>query len=67
MSKVEVDKTIYEIPEDEKTPASKIYRMFVNFLMRGKILVLPKYQRDIYCDEASFWKSLSRVCKGFIR
>ena len=57
LSKVEVDKTIYEIPEDEKTPASKIYRMFVNFLIRGKILALPKYQKDIYCDEEVFGKT----------
>lgn len=57
LSKVEVNKTIYEIPEDEKTPASKIYRMFVNFLIRGKILALPKYQKDIYCDEEVFGKT----------
>ena len=57
LSKVEVDKTIYEIPEDEKMPTSKIYRMFVNFLIRGKILALPKYQKDIYCDEEVFGKT----------
>ena len=44
LTKVDVDKTVYDIPEDEETPASKIYRMSVNFLMRGKILALPKYQ-----------------------
>ena len=36
LTKVDVDKTVYDIPEDEETPASKIYRMSVNFLMRGK-------------------------------
>ncbi len=39
--KVDVDKTIYEIPEDEDTSVQKkIYRMFINFLIRGKILAL---------------------------
>lgn len=51
LTKVEVEKTIYEILEDEETSASKIYRMFVNFLIRGKIMALPKYQKDFYCDE----------------
>lgn len=31
--------------------------MFVNFLIRGKILALPKYQKDIYCDEEVFGKT----------
>ena len=58
LTKVDVDKTVYDIPEDEETPASKIYRMSVNFLMRGKILALPKYQKDIYSDEEAFGKNL---------
>ena len=48
LTKVDVDKTVYDIPEDEETPASKIYRMSVNFLMRGKILALPKYQGHLF-------------------
>lgn len=31
LTKVDVDKTVYEIPEDEETSASRIYRMTVNF------------------------------------
>lgn len=54
LTKADVDKTIYEIPEDKETPVSKIYRMTVNFLIRGEILALPKYQKDIYCDEEVF-------------
>lgn len=54
LTKIEVDKTIYEIPEDEETPDSSIYRMFVNFLIEGKILALPQYQKDIYSDEEVF-------------
>lgn len=61
--KVDVDKTIYEIPEDEEIPASKIYRMTVNFLIRGKILALPKYQKDIYSDEEVFGKNFPESIK----
>lgn len=32
LDKIEVDKTIYEIPEDDEISVSKIYRMSVNFL-----------------------------------
>lgn len=45
LSKVEVDKTIYEIPEDEKTPASKIYRMFVNFLNKRENTGITKISK----------------------
>lgn len=63
LTKADVVKIIYEIPEDEDTPASKIYRMFVNFLIRGKILALPKYQKDIYCDEEVFGKNFPASVK----
>ena len=63
LTKVDVDKTVYDIPEDEETPASKIYRMSVNFLMRGKILALPKYQKDIYSDEEAFGKNYPQSIK----
>lgn len=54
--KIEVDKTIYDIPEDEDTPASKIKRIVINFLIKGKILALPQYQKEIYSDEEVFGK-----------
>lgn len=41
----------------ESAKACKKYRMFVNFLIRGRILALPKYQKDIYCDEEVFGKN----------
>ncbi len=63
LMKVDVDKTIYEIPEDEDTSAQKIYRMFINFLIRGKILALPKYQKDIYSDEEVFGKNFPESIK----
>lgn len=63
LTKVDVDKTVYEIPEDEETSASKIYRLFVNFLIKGKILTLPKYQKDIYCDEEVFGKNFPESVK----
>lgn len=61
LAKIEVDKVIYEIPKDEEIPASKIYRMSVNFLIRGKILALPKYQKDIYSDEEVFGKKFRNL------
>lgn len=61
LTKIDIDKTIYDIPEDEETPASKIYRMTVNFLIRGKILALPKYQKDIYSDEEVFGKNFQSL------
>jgi len=63
LTKVDVDKTVYEIPEDEETSASKIYRLFVNFLIKGKILTLPKYQKDIYCDEEVFGENFPESVK----
>ena len=50
LTKAEIDKTIYDIPEDGEIHASKIYRVFVNFLIRGKTLGLPQYQKDLYSD-----------------
>ncbi len=63
LTKIDVDKTIYDIPKDEETPASKIYRMTVNFFIRGKILALPKYQKDIYSDEEVFGKKFPESIK----
>lgn len=61
--KIDVDKAVCEIPEDEETVASRIYRMTVNFLIRGKILALPKYQKDIYSDEEVFGKNFPESIK----
>lgn len=63
LTKVDIDKKIYEIPEDKETTASKIYRMSINFLVRGEILGLPKYQKDIYNDEEVFGKSFPETVK----
>ena len=63
LAKIEVDKVIYEIPKDEEISTSKIYRMSVNFLIRGKILALPKYQKDIYSDEEVFGKKIPESIK----
>lgn len=63
LTKVDVDKTVYDIPEDEETPASKIYRMSVNFLIRGEILALPKYQKDLYSDEEMFGENFPKSIK----
>ena len=66
LTKIDVDKTVYEIPEDEETSDLRIYRMTVNFLIRGKILALPKYQKDIYSDEEVFGKNFPASIKVLI-
>lgn len=63
LDKIEIDKMIYEILEDEETSVSKIYRMSVNFLMKGKILTLPKYQKDIYSDDEVFGNNFPKSIK----
>ena len=63
LTKVDVDKTIYEIPEDKEASASRIYRMSVNFLIKGKILALPKYQKNIYSNEEVFGKTFPESIK----
>lgn len=63
LTKVDAHKTVYEIPENEEFPASKIYRMSVNFLIRGRILALPKYQKDIYSDEEMFGQKFPKSIK----
>ena len=65
LTKIEVDKIIYDIPEDEETPALKICRLFANFLIRGRILALPQYQKDLYSDEEVFGKKFPGSVKVF--
>ncbi|NME48489.1 toxin-antitoxin system protein [Enterococcus gallinarum] len=54
LMKIEIDPMVYDIPEDEETPATKIHRIMVHFLLKGCFLALPQYQKDIYSDEAVF-------------
>ena len=63
LTKVDVNKTVYEIPEDEELSASKIYRMLVNFLIKGRILALPQYQKDLYSDEEVFGENFPESIK----
>lgn len=55
--KIEIDKVLYDIPEDGEMPALKMQKIFVNFLIKGKILALPQYQKDLYEDEEVFGKA----------
>lgn len=57
LSKIEIDKAIYDIPKKKEIPASKIKRISVNFLVKGSILALPQYQKDLYADEEVFGKT----------
>lgn len=63
LSKAEINKNIYDISEGGELPASKIYKMSVNFLIKGKILALPRYQKDIYSDEEVFGKDFPDYIK----
>ena len=63
LTKAEVDETIYDIPEDEELPAHKLKRVLVNFLIRGKILALPKYQKDLYSNEEMFGDGFPKSIK----
>lgn len=63
LTKVEIDKATYEIPEGQELPASIINRLSVNFLMRGKILALPKFQKDLYSDEEVFGDNFPKSIK----
>ena len=38
-------------------PALKMKRVCVNFLIKGKFLALPQYQKDLYSDEEVFGKA----------
>ena len=63
LTKVEIDKATYEMPEGQELPASIINRLSVNFLMRGKILALPKFQKDLYSDEEVFGDNFPKSIK----
>ena len=63
LTKVEIDKATYEIPEGQELPASIINRLSVNFLIRGKILALPKFQKDLYSDEEVFGDNFPKSIK----
>lgn len=54
LEKIEIDKALYDIPEDGEMAALQMKRISVNFLMKGKILALPQYQKDLYTDEEVF-------------
>ena len=46
--KIEIDEAVYDIPEDGEMSSLKIKRLSVDFLMKGEILALPQYQKDLY-------------------
>ena len=56
LAKVQVDKAIYDIPEEKDMPEFRAKKMTVNFLMRGHFLAVPQYQADLYSDEDIFGK-----------
>ena len=61
--KIEIDEAVYDIPEDGEMSSLKIKRLSVDFLMKGEILALPQYQKDLYTDEEVFWKTFPDTVK----
>lgn len=57
LKRIEMDHVVYDIPEDEETPATRINRIMVHFLFKGHFLALPQYQKDLYGDEEVFGKA----------
>lgn len=57
VTKIEVKEKTHDIPEEDGMEAVKLYVCSVNFLMCGKILALPDYQKEIYRDEEIFGKT----------
>ena len=56
ISKIEIDKALYDIPEEGELPSLKMKSTTVNFLLKGKFLALPQYQKELYSDEEVFGK-----------
>lgn len=46
--KIKADETIYDIPDDNGTAGRKVYRMLADFMMCGKFLAIPQFQKDLY-------------------
>ena len=52
--KIKVDETIYDIPGDNETAGRKVYRMLIDFMICGKFLAVPRFQKEIYGSDEVF-------------
>ena len=64
LEKIKVDKKIYDISADGEMPAVKMYSMTVDFLLCGKFLVVPSFQKELYSDEEIFAKEFPEYIKA---
>lgn len=55
--KMEIEEKLHDIPEEDGMSAVKLYVCTINFLICGKIVSLPDYQKHIYEDEEVFGKT----------
>lgn len=65
LDKIKVDKKIYDIPADGEMPAVKMYRMAVDFLLCGKFLAVPSFQKELYSEEEIFGKEFPEYIKVY--
>lgn len=54
LQKADIKKEVYSIPAENGMRESEIYKMTVDFLIKGRMLAIPEYQKDIYSDEEVF-------------
>lgn len=56
--KIPIEKTIYEIPEEENSEEERITIFNIKFLLRGELLSITKLQKEIYGDGEVFGDQL---------
>lgn len=59
--KIEIEEKMYDIPEENDMPRAKIHICSIKFLVCGKMLSLPDYQKEIYGDEEVFGETFSNT------
>lgn len=61
--KIKANETIYDIPDDNETAGKKVYRMLIDFMVCGKFLAIPNYQKEIYGSDELFGKEFTDSLK----
>lgn len=52
--KIKVDETIYDLLDDNETDNRKKYKMLIDFMICGKFLAIPHFQKEIYGSDEVF-------------
>lgn len=61
--KIEIDKKVYDIPDEKDLTGGRIQRIAVNFIFCGKFLVIPEFQKDLYEDDKLFGNNIPSSLK----